>query len=241
LCERWQHIDCHDRFDKQQGRPPRKWSTIDFYCAECRQRLAEGRARVAEEGPHTNGDILPPLKSPDSAIKANGEGTSTSPLVHRSPRITIPAYAHGRSPVLQKAQPQLLPPSGASGLVQEALTSHGPPLLPPRSNPFGDNLAIPDSTSATIAATVEPSLSQLSEPSSFTPLPSQTAVEPPEHTAGLTNNHHETSSAAQYLPVVVAHDPAPFSMAVEEAGYGTKGEVSQELERSRANAGLTSL
>ncbi|GBE88446.1 predicted protein [Sparassis crispa] len=40
LCNKWQHITCHDLADQHAGRPRRNWEVQQFYCRACRQRHA---------------------------------------------------------------------------------------------------------------------------------------------------------------------------------------------------------
>lgn len=42
-CGRWQHTDCHDRHDDLYGKPRRNWDKDDFYCTDCKKRLARGK------------------------------------------------------------------------------------------------------------------------------------------------------------------------------------------------------
>ncbi|KAI0648846.1 hypothetical protein C8Q79DRAFT_1064920 [Trametes meyenii] len=41
LCNRWQHISCHDLNDQRSGRPRRNWENQQFYCSRCRQRAIQ--------------------------------------------------------------------------------------------------------------------------------------------------------------------------------------------------------
>ncbi|KAJ9108690.1 hypothetical protein QFC21_000010 [Naganishia friedmannii] len=113
-CERWQHIDCHNRFDKKHGRPVRQWANIEFYCSDCSRKLAEERntkqdpSGALNEGPVSLDASHSPLAHITTRTQPSYNDTLASSPVHKSPRITIPAYAHGKSPVLMKAQPQLL-------------------------------------------------------------------------------------------------------------------------------------
>ncbi|KAJ9104759.1 hypothetical protein QFC19_003900 [Naganishia cerealis] len=134
-CERWQHIDCHDRFDKKHGRPIRQWANIHFYCSECSRKIADERSfkqdssTALAEGPASLGESRIPFTHLATKAQPAYNNTLGSSPSHKSPRITIPAYAHGRSPVLTKAQPQLLsnPVPSREGLGQLAVQT---PLLP---------------------------------------------------------------------------------------------------------------
>ncbi|KAJ9125086.1 hypothetical protein QFC22_000039 [Naganishia vaughanmartiniae] len=114
-CERWQHIDCHNRFDRKHGRPVRQWASIDFYCSDCSRKLAEERNSKQDHFiAHNEGSG--PMDAPLGHITLKAQPPDNTNLasspIHKSPRITIPAYAHGKSPVLMKAQPQLLSTTG---------------------------------------------------------------------------------------------------------------------------------
>jgi hypothetical protein len=53
LCNKWQHIPCHDSRDARMGRPKRDWNKIDFFCARCLATKANG-AHSAHSAHHSS-------------------------------------------------------------------------------------------------------------------------------------------------------------------------------------------
>lgn len=238
LCERWQHIDCYDRFDKQHGRQPRKWSNINFYCSECTERLAEGRARAAEQANVATALLKSPDGPTDMASSPNGhQEVPTSPMVHRSPRITIPAYAHGRSPVLMKAQPQLLPTSGALQAPSADAAAEAHACAPASSMPSGLSAVIADPMLASMPSADMPHVGNA--PSILpNPSPPQLVVAPPDDTKQSTSNsHQDTPSGTPKLPIVVRHGPVQPSLAPAEAAPSPNGAAPPQSASSQADLG----
>ncbi|KZS99930.1 uncharacterized protein LAESUDRAFT_667344 [Laetiporus sulphureus 93-53] len=48
ICQKWQHIPCHDLADQRAGRPRRNWEVQQFYCQKCRARTM---ASATSHGP----------------------------------------------------------------------------------------------------------------------------------------------------------------------------------------------
>ncbi|KAJ7650573.1 hypothetical protein FB45DRAFT_888155 [Roridomyces roridus] len=98
LCFQWQHIPCHDRADRQAGRPPRDWTHVDFVCHQCQaQRMAPKNLSHLSQIPSTSySHVLPlqaaypvnygqgsadPWRDPSSQLGPNANGLSTFPMV----------------------------------------------------------------------------------------------------------------------------------------------------------------
>lgn len=47
MCQKWQHIRCHDLVDQRMGRPLRDWDHQQFYCHPCRARLSTSANYIA--------------------------------------------------------------------------------------------------------------------------------------------------------------------------------------------------
>ncbi|EIW72895.1 hypothetical protein TREMEDRAFT_59057 [Tremella mesenterica DSM 1558] len=67
-CNRWQHVECHDRQDKAEGRPPRNWAQVDFKCKDCRRRAARERERQLVSAPLPPSSTAQPRPVPTSSI-----------------------------------------------------------------------------------------------------------------------------------------------------------------------------
>ncbi|KAF9533716.1 hypothetical protein CPB83DRAFT_405954 [Crepidotus variabilis] len=83
ICSRWQHIQCHDRADRDAGRPRRNWKSEDFVCGRCRatQRMQynEHPSLLARQ-PISLSKTLPPINSPQ--VQAYGAFQSIGPVAY---------------------------------------------------------------------------------------------------------------------------------------------------------------
>ncbi|CCM04690.1 uncharacterized protein FIBRA_06876 [Fibroporia radiculosa] len=57
LCNKWQHINCHNVADQRAGRPRRNWDIGQFYCQNCRTKHANRMSYVP-----TNHQRYPPTQ-----------------------------------------------------------------------------------------------------------------------------------------------------------------------------------
>ncbi|KAJ9127755.1 hypothetical protein QFC24_000038 [Naganishia onofrii] len=181
--------------------------------AYCSRKLAEERnskqdPSVARNEEHASPNELHSL-FPRVAIETQPSYNNTlaSSPIHKSPRITIPAYAHGRSPVLAKAQPQLLtatvpgneipdqqpvqmpmiPTLATPQIVTSQATLTGPTFEPMNGNPSPIVVAAPPATVTPMAAGKAPPMTwptrtiHLSQPvaAQSTNVVTQPAVDPP--------------------------------------------------------------
>ena len=51
LCNRWQHIRCHDLNDQRSSWARRDWEKQEFYCTRCRSRSMNGNTYPAAAHP----------------------------------------------------------------------------------------------------------------------------------------------------------------------------------------------
>ncbi|WVQ85710.1 hypothetical protein IAT38_007876 [Cryptococcus sp. DSM 104549] len=101
-CGRWQHVECHDRLDRSQGRHKRNWEKVDFKCKECQNRAAKKRARLDGAVPNANGHASSPLVSRPLADHA---AHPSSPLGQTPPYPVVPGSAHGPPVPLDPSRP----------------------------------------------------------------------------------------------------------------------------------------
>lgn len=109
-CERcgvWQHTDCWDRRDHEQGRPPRDWDRVDFHCGTCAALSSEPEplAPHAPLMPERTAEPLMPQKGADITSVPQQVPSETGPQGHTSN----------------------LPPNEPTGMPAPSLATSAPP------------------------------------------------------------------------------------------------------------------
>lgn len=93
ICNRWQHIPCHDSADARAGRARRNWDEVDFTCRKCQEkRSGDSKKKLLHIHPQSNQSRHPSLPQQPSSHAHNAQAArSTQP------------HANGRSHVHEEA------------------------------------------------------------------------------------------------------------------------------------------
>lgn len=62
ICNKWQHIPCHDQREARLGRPKRNWAKIEFFCQRCLAQKANGSHRQSNGTSHSARGMQPTMQ-----------------------------------------------------------------------------------------------------------------------------------------------------------------------------------